>query len=70
MFDQNSIGHTNPSELVARWSSQGLVGFSGLQCKQCKNAKKKTAEKKIEIKKSLEELSIISFPGADPPAHL
>ena len=70
MFDQNSISRTNPSKLVSRWSSQGLVGFLGLHCKQCKNAKKKTAERKLKNKTSLEELPIISFLGTNPPAHL
>jgi hypothetical protein len=72
MFDQNSISQTEAEKLVQLWTTQGLFNVLGLRCPECKSKKSAARLKKKQDPSPplLKDVSTISFPGANPPAHL
>ncbi|OAV90028.1 hypothetical protein PTTG_28449 [Puccinia triticina 1-1 BBBD Race 1] len=78
MFAANGISSTNAESLITQWTTSGLAGASGLQCKSCNNSQpKKTRRSQTTNHKDLpqpssllNEVSLILFPDSQAPPHL
>ncbi|EFP87780.1 uncharacterized protein PGTG_13566 [Puccinia graminis f. sp. tritici CRL 75-36-700-3] len=69
MFESNNINCANVAELFSQWTTTGLVGVSGLQCRQC-NQENSQIQSPAIASNLLHEKSIISVINSTPPAHL
>ncbi|OAW00128.1 hypothetical protein PTTG_25170 [Puccinia triticina 1-1 BBBD Race 1] len=78
MFAANGISSTDAESLITQWTTSGLAGASGLQCKSCNNSRtKKTRQSQTTNHKDLpqpssllDEVSLILFPDSQAPPHL
>jgi hypothetical protein len=75
MFVDNEINCANLEELISQWTTNGLRGVSGLQCRLSKaqDHNRKKTRKQITAVNScplLQELNRLSFVDGEAPAHL
>ncbi|EHS64787.1 uncharacterized protein PGTG_21047 [Puccinia graminis f. sp. tritici CRL 75-36-700-3] len=68
MFESNNINCANVAELFSQWTTTGLVGVSGLQCRQCKQENSQIQLPAI-TSNLLHEKSIISVINSTPRPH-
>ncbi|OAV99803.1 hypothetical protein PTTG_25298 [Puccinia triticina 1-1 BBBD Race 1] len=68
MFDSNRIPYSDVAKLVETWQTSGLIGTSGLVCKECAETQPSTKakskpKKKGKLEKVSSEIKIYNNPG-------